>query len=185
MPYVPRRMSSSGSHGRRTRDPETPTSRGYICPKGAASAELLYHPDRVLQPLRRTGKRGENKWEPISWDEALDEMAERLLKIKRENGPQYFGMMHGTGRPYENLGARFAKAFGTPNFTGVAHICFWPRVYANIFTQAALGGSVRCSSVVYRTLSAKPSSTAFQALNQLSASIMCEILALDKPVFCS
>ena len=118
-----------------TGDPESPASRGYICPKGAASAELLYHPDRVLQPLRRVGKRGENKWAPISWDEALDEMAERLLKIKRESGPQYFGMMHGTGRPYENLGARFASAFGTPNFTGVGHICFWPRVYANIFTQ--------------------------------------------------
>lgn len=118
-----------------TGDPESPTSRGYICRKGAASVELLYHPDRVLQPLRRAGKRGENKWTPISWDEALDEMAERLLKIKRESGPQYFAMMHGTGRPYENLGARFANAFGTPNFTGVGHICFWPRVYANIFTQ--------------------------------------------------
>ena len=49
-----------------TGDPESPTSRGYICRKGAASAELLYHPDRVLQPLRRAGKRGENKWTPIS-----------------------------------------------------------------------------------------------------------------------
>ncbi len=118
-----------------TGDPESPTSRGYICRKEAASVELLYHPDRVLQPLRRAGRRGENKWEPITWEEALDEMAERLLEIKRESGPQYFGMMHGTGRPYENLGARFANAFGTPNFTGVAHICFWPRVYANIFSQ--------------------------------------------------
>lgn len=118
-----------------TGDPESPTSRGYICRKGAASAELLYHPNRVLQPLRRIGKRGEHKWEPISWDEALDEMTERLLKIKQDSGPQYFGMLQGTGRPYENLAARFANAFGTPNFTGVGHICFWPRVYANIFTQ--------------------------------------------------
>lgn len=118
-----------------TGDPESPTSRGYICPKGAASPELLYHPDRVLHPLRRKGKRGENKWEQISWNEALDEMAGRLKEIRKRYGAHYFGMMHGTGRPYENFGQRFAHAFGTPNFTGVAHICFWPRVYANFVTQ--------------------------------------------------
>ncbi|MCJ7652993.1 MAG: molybdopterin-dependent oxidoreductase, partial [Actinobacteria bacterium] len=58
-----------------TGDPDSPTSRGYLCPKGAASPELLYHPDRVTHPLRRRGKRGENRWERVSWDEALDEMA--------------------------------------------------------------------------------------------------------------
>ena len=47
-----------------TGDKDSPTSRGYLCPKGAASPELLYHPDRVLHPLRRAGKRGENKWGP-------------------------------------------------------------------------------------------------------------------------
>lgn len=118
-----------------TGDPESPTSRGYICPKGAASPELLYHPDRVLHPLRRKGKRGENTWERISWDEALDEMAGKLAHIRKRHGAQYLGMMHGTGRPYENFGQRFANAYGTPNFTGVAHVCFWPRVFANMVTQ--------------------------------------------------
>ncbi len=118
-----------------TGDPDSPTSRGYICPKGAASPELLYHPDRVLHPLRRKGKRGENKWERISWDEALDEMAGKFAEIRKRHGAHYLGMMHGTGRPYENFGQRFANAFGTPNFTGVAHVCFWPRVYANMVTQ--------------------------------------------------
>ena len=118
-----------------TGDPDSPTSRGYICPKGAASFELLYHPDRVLHPLRRKGKRGENKWERISWDEALDEMADKLAEIRKRHGAHYLGMMHGTGRPYENFGQRFANAFGTPNFTGVAHVCFWPRVFANLVTQ--------------------------------------------------
>lgn len=118
-----------------TGDPDSPTSKGYICPKGIASVELLYHPDRILYPMKRDGQRGENKWRKISWDQALDEMASKLRHVKESYGSQFFGMMHGTGRPYENLGARFAKAFGTPNFTGVAHICFWPRVYANIVTQ--------------------------------------------------
>ncbi len=118
-----------------TGDPDSPTSRGYICPKGASSPELLYHPDRVLHPLRRKGKRGENKWERISWDEALDEMAGKFAEIRKRHGAHHLGMMHGTGRPYENFGQRFANAFGTPNFTGVAHVCFWPRVFANLVTQ--------------------------------------------------
>ena len=107
-----------------TGDPDSPTSRGYICPKGAASFELLYHPDRVLHPLRRKGKRGENKWERISWDEALDEMADKLAEIRKRHGAHYLGMMHGTGRPYENFGQRFANAFGTPNYFSNDSVCF-------------------------------------------------------------
>ena len=117
-----------------TGDPESPASRGYICPKGAASPELLYHPDRVTYPLRRKGVRGENKWERISWDDALDEIAERLRDIRDESGSEYFGMSQGTGRPYMNLTQRFANAFGTPNYTGVGHICYAPRIIAGIFT---------------------------------------------------
>ena len=121
-----------------TGDPDSPTSRGYLCPKGAASPELLYHPDRVTHPLRRKGKRGENRWERVSWDEALDEMAERLGSIKRESGPEYFAMMQGTGRPYTGFTTRFAYAFGTPNFTGVAHLCYFPRWLASLYTTGQL-----------------------------------------------
>jgi anaerobic selenocysteine-containing dehydrogenase len=119
-------------------DPESPTSRGYICPKGAASPELLYHPDRILQPMRRAGKRGENKWEKITWDDALDEMASRLDAIRRDHGPEYVGMMQGTGRPYTGFNQRFLNAFGSPNFTGVAHICYIPRFLASKITFGPL-----------------------------------------------
>jgi anaerobic selenocysteine-containing dehydrogenase len=121
-----------------TGDPDSPTSRGYICPKGTASPELLYHPDRLVYPLRRKGKRGENKWQRISWDEALDEMAERLGAIKEESGSEYFGMMQGTGRPYMLFTTRFANAFGTPNFTGVAHLCYLPRWAVSLHTLGQL-----------------------------------------------
>jgi anaerobic selenocysteine-containing dehydrogenase len=121
-----------------TGDKESPTSRGYLCPKGAASPELLYHPDRVHYPLRRAGKRGENKWERISWDEAYDEMADRLSTIKQESGSEYLGMLQGTGRPYTGFTQRFAHAFGTPNSTGVAHICYIPRVLASMITSGPL-----------------------------------------------
>ncbi len=121
-----------------TGDPDSPTSKGYICPKGAASPELLYHPDRVIYPLRRAGKRGENKWERISWDQALDEMAEKLGAVKEESGPEYFAMMQGTGRPYTLFASRFVHAFGSPNFTGVAHLCYLPRWAASLHTLGQL-----------------------------------------------
>jgi anaerobic selenocysteine-containing dehydrogenase len=121
-----------------TGDPDSLTSRGYLCPKGAAAPELLYHPDRVIYPLRRKGKRGENSWERISWDDALGEMAERLDTIKRDSGPEYFAMMQGTGRPYTTFTTRFAHAFGTPNFTGVAHLCYLPRWLASLHTLGQL-----------------------------------------------
>ena len=60
-------------------DPESPISRGLLCAKGLASRDLVYNPGRLRYPLKRTGERGEGKWERISWDEALDRIAEKLL----------------------------------------------------------------------------------------------------------
>ena len=57
-----------------TGDPESPISRGYLCPKGTASPALLYHPDRLTHPLRRVGGRGENRWQRVPWSEAIDEV---------------------------------------------------------------------------------------------------------------
>src|SRR5271165_7203722 len=121
-----------------TGDPDSPASRGYICPKGAASPELLYHPDRVTHPLRRTGKRGEGKWQRISWDDALNEIEETFSRIKRESGPEYVAIGQGTGRPYTDFTLRFANAFGTPNFVAPAHLCYVPRVFASSITLGQL-----------------------------------------------
>jgi anaerobic selenocysteine-containing dehydrogenase len=119
-------------------DPDSPTSRGYICPKGASAPELLYHPDRLTHPLRRVGGRGENRWKRISWDEALEEIADRFGTIKSQSGSEYVAVAQGTGRPYLNLAPRFAHAFGTPNFVAVAHICYFPRVLASQLTLGQL-----------------------------------------------
>ena len=74
-----------------TGDAEDPISRGYICPKAAALADLYEDPDRLRQPVRRVG----SDWEPIGWDEALDLAADGLKRIQREHGVDavatYFG----------------------------------------------------------------------------------------------
>lgn len=57
-------------------NPEHPHNYGIVCAKGNAGPMWAYDPDRLKYPMRRVGKRGEGKWERISWDEALDEVAE-------------------------------------------------------------------------------------------------------------
>ncbi len=56
-------------------DPNSPISHGTLCSKGLAITQLAYHPDRILYPMKRTGAKGEGKWERISWNEALDEVS--------------------------------------------------------------------------------------------------------------
>ena len=66
-------------------DPEHPTTAGVLCTKVSRYTERTYHADRLLTPLRRVGKKGEGKFERISWDEALDAIAVRLKPIAARN----------------------------------------------------------------------------------------------------
>ena len=66
-------------------DPDHPTTAGVLCTKVSRFTERTYHADRLLYPLRRVGKKGEGKFERISWDEALDTIAARLAPIAARN----------------------------------------------------------------------------------------------------
>ncbi|MFC1825630.1 molybdopterin-dependent oxidoreductase, partial [Thermodesulfobacteriota bacterium] len=69
----------------------------HICARGLSSIELAYHPDRLKYPLKRVGERGEGKWERISWDEALDTIADRLKEIGEKYGFKSLAWV--TGQP--------------------------------------------------------------------------------------
>ncbi|MCP5035850.1 MAG: molybdopterin-dependent oxidoreductase [Actinomycetia bacterium] len=67
---------------------EHPTTRGQLCPKVNHFLDRVYHPDRLLTPLRRSGPKGSAQFEPISWDEAFDEVATRFNQLIETVGPQ-------------------------------------------------------------------------------------------------
>ncbi len=111
-----------------TGDREHPVSKGYCCKKGHAAVEMQYHPDRLKYPMRRVGRRGEGKWERLSWDEALTYVAGRLNEIKAESGAESVVFGHGTGRDFHRFVYRVSNLFGTPNVLTPGHMCYLPRV---------------------------------------------------------
>jgi len=115
-------------------DPDCPINHGTLCSKGLASAQLVYHPDRLTYPVRRVGPKGSGKWERISWDEALDRIAERILDYKAEFGAESIVMGYGTGRENEAVIYRFANLLGSPNVLTAGHFCYGPRIATSIIT---------------------------------------------------
>ncbi len=116
-------------------DPESPMSRGWMCVKGLRTPEIANHPDRLHYPLRRKGERGGGRWERVSWDEALGEIASRLDAFRKESGPESIALGQGTGRHHYMHTVRFANQLGTPNWyePGLAQ-CFIPRITASNLT---------------------------------------------------
>jgi anaerobic selenocysteine-containing dehydrogenase len=116
-------------------DPDHPLNKGKLCPKGMASLEYLYHPDRLKQPLKRVGRRGEGKWSPINWDEAFDIIARRLIESKERYGAESVVFMRGAAKGLQDdYLTRFANVFGSPNITSMSHVCFIPRKTASTMT---------------------------------------------------
>lgn len=69
-------------------DPTHPFTDGQLCPKVNPYLERVYHPDRLLRPLRRVGPKGEGRFEPITWDDAIAEIAERLSAAIGQHGSE-------------------------------------------------------------------------------------------------
>jgi anaerobic selenocysteine-containing dehydrogenase len=105
-----------------------PLNKGELCPKGKAALANIYSPDRLKYPLKRTN----GGFDRISWDQALDEIAGGLNKLKREFGPQVLGVFSGSigveNLEMAGLTQRFKAAFGSPNFFSVESVCYRMRI---------------------------------------------------------
>ncbi|MEW6668595.1 MAG: molybdopterin-dependent oxidoreductase [Thermodesulfobacteriota bacterium] len=107
-------------------DPEHPLTRGRICERGRLMADHVHHPDRVNFPLKRKAQKGAGQWQRLSWDQALDEVAERLGTLRDRYGPETLAFTHGTKRTYHWDERRFFNLFGSPNICGANNICMCP-----------------------------------------------------------
>ncbi|MDH7478940.1 MAG: molybdopterin-dependent oxidoreductase [Syntrophomonadaceae bacterium] len=116
-------------------DPEGYLNHGYTCYKGRVSADRLSHPDRLRYPLKRAGKRGEGKWQRISWEEALAETAGNLLEIKEKYGARAVGFGVGMPKGLEHFVLiRLANIFGSPNVIASQDVCHAPREITGVHT---------------------------------------------------
>ena len=115
-------------------DPDCPINHGTLCAKGLASTQLAYHPDRLTYPVRRVGPKASGKWERISWEDALNAIAERINDYKAAFGPESIVMGYGTGRENEAAIYRFANLLGSPNVLTAGHFCYGPRIATSILT---------------------------------------------------
>lgn len=100
-----------------------PWNRGKTCAKAAAALAMVHHPDRIVKPL----KRRKNRWEEISLDQALDEIAERLAAIRNESGARSVGVWKGEAIGFSqesDLYRRFIHAFGSPNYFSNDSVCY-------------------------------------------------------------
>jgi len=116
-------------------DPDGPLNHGALCPIGYAAKDLVYHPDRLKYPMKRTGPRGSGNWERIDWDEAFDTIVAKVKRYQKEFGPESIVVGMGTGRHHAKWAIRFANVLGTPNWCepGTAQ-CFAPRINVSILT---------------------------------------------------
>jgi len=112
-------------------NPNDPNSRGHLCARGHAGLNHLYHPERLLYPLKRVGKRGEGRWKRITWDEALDQIASKLKAVRESGNPEEFALHQGRQRSKDAL-KRFLDAFGTKTQLSHRALCSGNRRAANL-----------------------------------------------------
>ncbi len=146
-----------------------PISKGHpvgtVCVRGVHAPEIIYSPDRLKYPMRRVGTKGEGKFERVSWDEALDGIAERMKQIKAETGPESLMFYGGRGAFESSLVDAFAPPnifvptingvlfpFGSPNTTGVSSLCYVS--YGVLASAPTLGIDMRSTYADYRNAKA-------------------------------
>lgn len=121
-------------------NPAHPTGKA-ICPKGRAAPEIAHSARRLKTPLRRTSPKGaaDPGFVPISWDEALTEIAERLGRYREETGPESVAFAVTSGSSSSTSDSldwiqRFIRGFGSPNNCFSTEVCNWHKDHAHAFT---------------------------------------------------
>ena len=109
-------------------NPKSPVNQGKLCARGQAGLQVLYHPERITHPIKRTGARGSGAFQAISWDDALKELASHLTALQSSKAANALAFLARplTGQRRELI-EKFLKAFGAP-----------PAVWYEPFDEAVL-----------------------------------------------
>ena len=139
------------SNGVATKIQRVNKSSGAYCPRFDSQLDFVYHPERLLHPLKRTGERGSGSFKCISWDEALDTVASHLQKVKEEYGPEsvaFWVAYTKEPRPYFH---RLTHAFGSPNYCTESSSCATSTFLATYLTYGThhiqFQSPARCSII--------------------------------------
>jgi anaerobic selenocysteine-containing dehydrogenase len=131
-------------------NPEDLMTHGRMCAKGLSGMQALYHPNRNKYPLKRVGERGGGKWRRISWDEAIDTLAKKLMETREKYGAEtVFCSTGGGGNPEFWSIVRFCNIFETPNWwePGCAQ-CYLPRLLAYVMMYGGTDPSIADSNAL-------------------------------------
>ena len=140
-------------------NPKFLKSRGMLCARGNAGIQQLYDPDRLKYPLLRKGKRGQGKWQRLSWNEALDLAAQKLEQIAKKH--TRCGVLFTPGSDMQSTFVhRFAEVFGSYNVTSHESSCLLSRNRAYLDTF----GEVPFSDVLHSKYIIMAGANRFEAL---------------------
>ena len=111
----------------------SPLNKGRNCAKAHCAPQWVYSPQRLRYPLKRVGNKGEGKFEKVSWDEALDIIADKLSEQKAAFGPESLAILSPARRSYSDYCYRFLMAHGSPNY-GHSGICSMQNAFSFAYT---------------------------------------------------
>ncbi len=105
-------------------DENQPAGQGTLCSKGAATRQYIYNDDRIKTPLRRVGEKGSEEFEPITWEEAYEEISKKLAGYKKEIGPETVAFFTGYTKFYRPWLKRLCHSYGSPNYLSESSSCY-------------------------------------------------------------
>ncbi len=126
-----------------------PANQGRLCVKGTSLRNYVYREDRIKTPLKRVGERGEGKFEPISWDEAYQIIAEKLNAVKEQYSPHSVAFLSGYSKWYRPIFHRFANAFGSINFGTDDCNCYAAKMIADRVTTGYGGAPDKANAEMF------------------------------------
>lgn len=126
-------------------DGEPVAIEGPDCPRCYVQLDRRQHPDRLLYPLQRVGPRGSGQFERISWDQAMDRMAQELLRVRAQHGASAVAFFAGYTKEARPQLQRLAHAFGSPNYMTESGCCFSATMVAE---KVTLGTKIKTSSTL-------------------------------------